>query len=64
MQKKLYRAEEGKLLFGVCAGIAEYFDIDPTLVRLACALLCCMSGIGIVAYIIAACILPTKSSVI
>lgn len=35
MKKRLYKIEEGKKLDGVCGGIAEYFDIDPTLVRLS-----------------------------
>ena len=36
--KKLYRSESNRMLCGVCAGIAEYFDLDPTLIRLAWAL--------------------------
>lgn len=60
MQKRLYRMEEGKMLFGVCAGIAEYFKIDPTVVRLAWAIFCCMGGSGIPAYIIAMIIMPVK----
>ena len=43
---------------GVCGGIAEYFGIDPTLVRLVWALLCTMGGSGIAAYIIASVIIP------
>lgn len=35
MKKKLYRSEKDKKIAGVCGGLAEYFDIDPTLVRLA-----------------------------
>lgn len=60
MEKRLYRVEEGKMLCGVCGGIAEYFKLDPTIVRLAWALLCCMAGGGILAYIIAAVIMPVK----
>ena len=63
MQKRLYKIEQGKKLDGVCGGIAEYFDIDPTLVRLAWILFSCM-GAGVVAYIAAAIIMPRKSSVI
>ena len=48
------------MLFGVCAGIAEYFKIDPTVVRLAWAIFCCMGGSGIPAYIIAMIIMPVK----
>lgn len=61
--KKLYRVEEGKMICGVCGGIAEYFNIDPTLVRLVCILLCFAVCSGILAYIIAAIVMPTKSEV-
>lgn len=59
MEKKLYRVEEGKVICGVCGGIAEYFNIDPTLVRLGCVLLGC-SGSGLLVYIVAAVIMPVK----
>lgn len=62
--KRLYRIEEGKMLCGVCGGIAEYFNIDPTLVRLGFAVVSCFAGGGILAYIIAAIIMPPKSSVV
>ncbi len=55
--KKLYRSQYNKMLFGVCGGIGEYFDIDPTLIRLIWALFAC-SGAGIAAYLIAAVIIP------
>jgi len=48
------------MLGGVCGGIAEYFDIDPTLVRLGWALFCALGGSGILAYIIAAVIIPEQ----
>lgn len=63
MKKRLYKIEEGKKLDGVCGGIAEYFDIDPTLVRLAWILFSAFVGSGIVAYIIAAIVMPKKSDV-
>lgn len=56
--KKLYKSNVNKMIAGVCGGIGEYFDIDPTLVRLAWAVFCCIGGSGIVAYIIAAIIIP------
>ena len=40
MRKRLYRVEQGKMLCGVCGGIAEYFDLDPSLVRLGWIVLC------------------------
>ena len=58
MDRKLYRAEEGKMIAGVCAGLAEYFAIDPTLVRLAWVLFCALGGSGVLAYIVAALIIP------
>ena len=56
--KRLYRSRENRMVCGVCGGIAEYFDIDPTLVRLAWVVLTFFGGSGILAYIIAAIIIP------
>lgn len=57
--KRLYRSSTNYMLAGVCGGIAEYFNIDPTLIRLAWIILTCMNcGTGIVAYIIAAIVIP------
>lgn len=47
-----------KMLAGVCAGIAEYSDLDPNVVRLLWVLFCLLGGSGILAYIIAAVIMP------
>ena len=58
MEKKLYKSNQNKMLDGVCGGIAEYFGIDPTVVRLVWALFSLMGGCGILAYIIAAIIIP------
>ena len=58
MEKKLYKSNQNKMLDGVCGGIAEYFGIDPTVVRLIWALYSLMGGCGILAYIIAAIIIP------
>ena len=60
MEKRLYRSEQNQMLCGVCGGIAEYFNIDPTLVRLAWAIFTCVGGAGIFAYIIAAIIIPKQ----
>lgn len=57
MSKRLYKSND-KMVDGVCAGIAEYFDIDPTLVRLGWVLFCALGGSGLLAYIIAAIIIP------
>lgn len=56
-QKRLYKARGPRMVAGVCGGIAEYFDIDPTVVRLIFALLF-LTGTSILAYIIAAVIMP------
>ena len=61
MKKRLYRSKKDKLLAGVCGGLAEYFDVDPSLVRLATVLLCLYAGTGLLVYIIAAIIIPEAS---
>lgn len=58
MEKKLYKSNNNKMVAGVCGGIAEYCNIDPTVVRLAWVLFCALGGSGILAYIIAAIIIP------
>jgi phage shock protein PspC (stress-responsive transcriptional regulator) len=62
MNKKLYRSNTNKMICGVCGGIGEYFDIDPTIIRLLWAVLAC-SGTGIVVYLIAAIIIPLDMGV-
>lgn len=63
MQKKLYKSNSDKKLAGVCAGIAEYFDIDPTIIRLGWVFATLFVGAGIIAYIIAALIIPNKPEI-
>lgn len=58
--KRLYRSEDGKLA-GVCGGIGEYFDIDPSIIRLLWIGFSLMGGSGIIAYFIAALIIPKKN---
>lgn len=58
MEKKLYKSCKNKMIDGVCAGIAEYFNIDPTLVRVGLVLFSVMGGAGILAYIIMAIVMP------
>ena len=57
--KKLYKSENN-VLTGVCGGIAEYFDVDPTLIRLAWVVFCAAGGSGILAYILCALFIPQK----
>lgn len=57
-EKKLYRSATEKKLFGVCGGLAKYFNIDPTIVRIILLVLVLCCGIGAVAYLIMALIMP------
>ncbi|KMZ52486.1 MULTISPECIES: PspC domain-containing protein [Lachnospiraceae] len=57
--KRLYRSRQSRMICGVCGGIAEYFNVDPTLIRLGLVLLAC-TGTGILAYFIAAIIIPDQ----
>ena len=57
MNRKLYRSNTNRMICGVCGGIGEYLNVDPTLVRLIWALVGC-SGAGVVAYLLAAVIIP------
>lgn len=58
MDRRLYKSNGNKMIDGVCGGIAEYFGIAPTLVRLGWVLFCALGGSGFLAYIIAAIIIP------
>lgn len=60
VDKKLYRSRTEKMIGGVCGGIAEYFDVDPTIVRLIWVLVCLAVGSGVLIYIIAYLIIPEK----
>ena len=56
--KRLVRSEQNKVIAGVCAGLGEYFDIDPTIVRLVFIVFALAGGPGILAYIIMWLIMP------
>ena len=58
MQKKLYRSKKDKMIAGICGGIAEYFDVDSTLIRLLTVIFILLGGAGFVVYIIAWIIIP------
>lgn len=62
MEKRLYRSRTDRVLWGVCGGLAKYFDIDPTIVRVVAVLLIFANGLGILAYIIMAIIVPLEGS--
>lgn len=59
--KKLYKSNTNKMVAGVCGGIAEYFNIDPTLVRLGFVAISFLFGSGLLVYIIAAIIIPSEA---
>ena len=60
MKKKLYMDRSDQKLCGVCSGIARYFDLDPTVIRLALVVFCLLGGSGILAYIIFAIVMPDE----
>ena len=64
MEKKLHRSKVNKKIAGVCGGLAEYLNIDPTVVRLIWALLVLCAGTGLLAYIVCALIIPEDNNVI
>lgn len=57
-RKRLYKSRNNKMICGVCAGIADYFNIDPSVVRVLWAVLALAAGTGVLAYIACAIILP------
>lgn len=59
--KKLYRIRTGRKILGVCGGLANYFDIDPTIVRVVFALIGLFWGAGILAYFIMALVIPENA---
>ena len=58
--KRLYKSATDKKIAGVCGGIAEYFNVDSTLIRLAWVVFCALGGSGQLAYIIAALVIPDR----
>lgn len=62
LNKQLYRSDTNKILFGVCGGLGEYFNIDPTIIRLLWVVFAC-SGTGLIVYLIAALIMPLRPDV-
>lgn len=60
MKKRLYKSNTDKKVCGVCGGIAEYLNVDPTWIRLATALLCLGYGSGILVYIVMALVMPDE----
>lgn len=63
MPKRLYRSEKDKIVAGVCSGIAEYLNIDPTIVRILFILALISEGFGLMLYIILWIVMPLESSI-
>ena len=60
MKKRLYKSSTDKKVCGVCGGIANYFDVDPTVIRLIWVIFTLVGGSGLIAYFIAAIIMPDE----
>ena len=58
--KRLFKSQSNRVFCGVCGGLGEYFNIDPTIIRLLWVLIAC-TGAGLVAYIVAAIIMPERN---
>jgi phage shock protein C len=59
-RKRLVRPRQGRKIAGVCLGVAEYFDVDVTMVRLVWLIASCMTGIGLLSYPIAWIVMPEE----
>ena len=60
MKKRLYKDHKNEKLCGVCSGIANYFNLDPTIVRLALVAFSLLGGSGVLAYIVCIIIIPDE----
>ena len=60
MRERLYRSRSDRMLFGVAGGMADWFDLDPSLVRLVWAILVLAGGVGVLLYIVAAIVIPEE----
>ena len=64
MNRRLYRCRHDRLIAGVASGVAEYFDVDPTIVRVLWIISIFFGGLGLFAYIVMAIIMPSEPEVI
>lgn len=62
-EKRLIRSHNNRMLFGVCAGLAEYLNVDPVIVRLLAVLLTLWNGVGLLIYLVLALIMPQEPDV-
>lgn len=58
--RKLYRSRNDRMIAGVCGGIAKYFRVDPTIIRIIAAILICFGGLSLVVYLILWIIMPLE----
>lgn len=58
MNRKLYKSNQNKMIAGVCGGLGEFFDVDPTLIRLLWVIFVLAAGSGLLVYIASAIIIP------
>jgi len=63
MPNRLYRSRTNSMIAGVCGGLGEYFNVDPTIMRLVAVLLIFADGIGLIAYIIAWIVIPRNPEI-
>lgn len=61
--KRLYKNRENKMFLGVCGGVSEYLDVDPSVIRIVWFILA-FTGVGLLAYFVAAFILPFKDEIV
>lgn len=57
-KKKLYKSRKNKMIGGVCGGLAEYLNVDPTIVRIIAGILCLVKGLGVLVYLIMCIVMP------
>ena len=62
MEQRLYRSQTDRVIWGVCGGLAKYFNVDPILIRVVAVLLIFANGFGILAYIVLAIVVPLEGS--
>ena len=62
-EKRLVRSRDNKMLFGVCAGVAAYLNVDPVIVRLLAVLLTLWNGVGLLIYFVLALIMPQEAEI-
>ncbi len=61
MAKRLYRSRTDRMIWGVCGGLAKYFDIDPTIIRVIAIVSIFFTGLGLLVYIVMAIVVPLES---